>query len=162
MEIESVIGLDPGSNESAFVHWNGKAILDKGVDNNEVLLKSLETMCAFSINGPILVVESMVHIEEGGKEIVDAIFWAGRFYQVWYGQREKMPRYKVTLALTGQMPSKRADKITRHVLITRFGAPGKKANPGFTYGLVGTHLWAAFALAVVYWDNLQFHNRIQK
>ncbi len=160
--MKSVIGLDPGSEHSSFVHWNGKEILNKGTHPNEELLDILiGDYCdvASIAEDIILAVERMVHITNGGTAIVDTLLWAGQFYHAWKGQKEFVPRYKVTLALTGQMPSKRADKAVRDVLLARFGAPGTKKNPNpITYSLK-SHLWQAFGLAVAHWDHLEFQGR---
>ena len=162
MELKSVIGLDPGSEKSAFIHWDGKRILNKGIHPNEYLLNLLNGVFWHQFKSttiaPVLAVESMVHItNNAGKEIIDTIFWSGRFYQAWQGKKELVPRYKVRIALCGKMQSN--DKVVRDILISRFGAPGTKKNPNpVTYGLK-SHLWAAFALAVTHMDHLTFQER---
>ena len=159
-EIKSVIGLDPGSEKSAFIHWDGKKILDKGIQPNERLLNLLSGVFRHQFKSttiaPVLAVESMVHITMGGKSIVDTLLWAGRFYQAWQGEKEFVPVHVVRKALGAQN-----DPGIRAVLIQRFGEPGTKKSPGFTHGLQGRgyHFWRAFSVAVVWHDHLAFQGR---
>ncbi len=150
-----IIGLDPGASQSAFVLWDGKEILDKGILPNERLLQKL----GYAWVDSILAIESMVHVTMGGKSIVDTLLWAGRFYQAWQGEKEFVPVHVVRKALGAQN-----DPGIRAVLIQRFGEPGTKKSPGFTHGLQGRgyHFWRAFAVCVFYMDHLNFQNRIQK
>ena len=163
--MRSVIGVDPGPEKSAYVQWDNKTILEKDICPNEKLCVFLETWgnCYESTEGNvILAVESMNHITNGGRAIIDTLLWAGQFYHAWHGGKAFIERYKITLTLTGKNPSKEADKLVRASLITRFGPPGTKKNPNpITYGL-HSHLWAAFAVAVVHFDHLAFQAREMK
>ena len=158
MGIASIIGLDPGSEKSAYVWWNGKEILEKGIVPNENMFRIIDTIwgvCLPKNHANItFAIESMVHITKGGKAIIHTLLWAGQFYHAWHGKKEFVERYKVTLALTGKNPSKESDKLVRQALIKRFGT-------GVTHGLK-SHLWQAFGLAVVHWDHLEFQGRILK
>ncbi len=161
-EVKSVIGLDPGSEKSAFIHWDGKEILDKGIQPNERLLNLLSGVFRHQFKSttiaPVLAVESMVHITMGGKSIVDTLLWAGRFYQAWQGEKEFVPVHVIKKALG------KNDSEIRISLIRRFGAPGNAKHPGFTYELrkEGYHLWRAFAVAVVWHDHLELQGSALK
>lgn len=151
----SVIGLDPGSEKSAFVLWSGKQILDKGIHPNEELLNILSNLQEKYF--PVFAIESMVSIPAGGgKSIIQTIEWADRFYQAWPGEREKVPVYVIKKALGAK-----DDPGIRIMLIRRFGAPGNYKHPGLTYALraQGYHLWRAFAVAVIWLDHLEFQGR---
>lgn len=157
-----VIGVDPGSKKSAFVLWDNKEILDKGIHPNEDLLEFLVYgWCGGPPENIILAVESMVKIPGGaGKSIIQTIEWADRFYQAWQGEKAKVPVGNVRLALCRTMRSDNAD--VRRALIERFGEPGTKKNPNpIMYGLKGSgyHLVRAFAVAVVHFDHLAFQGR---
>ncbi len=159
--MKTVIGIDPGSEHSCFVLWDGKEILDKGIQPNERLLNLLSGVFRHQFKSttiaPVLAVESMVHITMGGKSIVDTLLWAGRFYQAWQGEKEFVPVHVIKKALGGKN-----DKQIRAALIMRFGEPGTKKNPNpITYGLgaQGYHLWRAFAVCVYYIDHLEFQGR---
>lgn len=152
--MKSVLAIDPGSEKSAYVWWDGKQILNKGILPNEEIIDMLDGLWAKWREPVILAVESMVHITNGGKAIIHTLLWAGQFYHAWEGKKAFVERYKVTLALTGKNPSKESDKLVRQALIRRFGT-------GLTHGLK-SHLWQAFGLAVVHWDHLEFQGRILK
>lgn len=157
---QKVLAIDPGSEQSAFVVWDGKQILDKGILENDYLVRALKNYVFrnISIYNTILVIEDMVIIFKGaGKEITDTLKWAGRFFEAWGGTAVFVPRYKVRVALCGTMQS--TDATVRNVLVARFGgkevAVGKKASPGPLYG-VKKDMWSALALAVYYYDQLVY------
>ena len=153
-----ILGVDPGSEKSAYVWWNGKEILEKGIVPNENMFRILDTIwhvCLPKNHANItLAIESMVHIEKGGKAIIHTLLWAGQFYRAWEGEKAFVERYKVTLALTGKNPSKESDKLVREALMRRFAT-------GLTHGLK-SHLWQAFGLCVYYMDHLEFMAREMK
>ena len=150
MKNTTILAIDPGTTQSAFVWWDGYKIKDFDIRDNNELLKKLRNYPGAVY--PHLVIESMVSIWKGaGKETVDTLLWAGRFYEAYSGPKEFIPRYKVRVALCGTMQSK--DDSIIAVLKGRFGKPGTKKAPGLTYGLK-KDLWQAFALAVTYYDNL--------
>lgn len=159
--MSSIIGIDPGASKSGWVWWDGKEILDKGINENEDIIEILKHKWNTMREPITLAIESMVSIPGGaGKSIVQTIEWADRFYQAWPGEREKVPVGNVRLALCGTMCSDSAD--VRRVLIQRFGEPGTAKNPNpIMYGLKGSgyHLIRAFAMAVVHMDHLEFQAR---
>ena len=156
--MKSVLAIDPGSSKSAFVLWDGKEILYSGHRPNEDVIAILYAANEDAKVNPALAIESMVSIPQGGgKSICDTIWWSGRFYEAWQGKREMVPVHVIKKALGAKN-----DLGIRTALIQRFGPPGKKADPGLTYGLQGTryHLWRAFAVAVVWYDHLEFQGKM--
>ena len=151
--MKSIIGIDPGSKKSAYVWWDGEQILNKGILPNEEIIDMLDGLWAKWREPIILAIETMVHIEKGGKSIVHTLLWAGQFYYAWHGEKAFVERYKVTLALTGKNPSKESDKLVRQALRTRFGT-----SSGLIHG-IKSHLWQAWGLAVVWYDHLEFQGR---
>lgn len=159
--MKSIIGLDPGSEKSAYVWWDGKAIMDRGIYPNEEILELLEGLYTKWREPIILAIETMVSIPGGGgKSIVDTIFWSGQFYNEWHGEKAKVPVHVVRKALGGK-----DDPGIRAALIVKFGEPGSAKNPNLiTYQLRGQgyHLWRAFAVCVFYMDHLKFQDRVLK
>lgn len=168
---KNVIGLDPGPEKSGLVHWDGKSILHKGIHSNNALLDILDNTYFGEMNTEsILVIEKMQSIypiyskkagniiintshpmyRQGGKDIIDTLFWTGRFYEFWQGPRELVSREKVKLALCQKTTV--GDPEVRKNLILRFG-------DSITDGLK-EHMWAAFAVAVVYFDEMKIKNNI--
>lgn len=155
-----VLGVDPGSEKSAFVYWTGKEILAKGLHDNEDLLcvlAAIQWEAKATEEEITLAIESMVHIhvpktgqlKGAGKEIIDTIFWTGQFYHAWQGKKERVPVHVIKKALGAK-----DDPGIRAILIQRFGVE-------FTHGLKdkGYHLWRAFATAIVWYDHLAFQAR---
>src|SRR5690606_4735562 len=78
----------------------------------------------------------------------------GRFIQACQAPSTKVYRKDVKLHLCGSPRAK--DANIRQSLLDRFGpgkekAVGTKQNPGPLYG-VKSHMWAALAVAVYWWD----------
>ena len=99
-----------------------------------------------------------------GQEVFDTCVWIGRFYEFLTPRIDN----KISLIKRGEVKlhlceSRRAkDSNIMQALIDRFGdvnkhgkySKGTKKDPGFFYGFVADE-WAAFALAVTYFDNLK-------
>lgn len=149
----TIIGLDPGYRQSAFVVWDGTRILSHGIELNEQLLSDFTT----TNRDAILVIEEMQLFATSvgvGKEVFDSVFWSGRFAQVWTPRRfERLLRSKIRGHLGASMGG---DAAVRQALIARFGpykedAIGKKSAPGPLFGIRADE-WSALAIAVVWWD----------
>ena len=143
-----VFAIDPGPEQSAYLKWDGSLIRYKGIAPNEALLRDLHL-----ISADVLVIEQ---IKSYGMPVSDSVFdtvyWTGRFAQVWQPKTADcalIPRLTVKMHICHDSRAK--DSNIRQALISRFGPPGTKKNPGLTYGLKAD-MWAAFALAVYYYD----------
>lgn len=149
-----VIAIDPGYRESARVVYDGRAILQHAFEDNDRMLAWLDSA---KQSDAVLVVEEMQLFTSSygiGKEVMDSIWWGGRFAQIWQPQRaERLLRATVRGHL---QCSKGGDASVRNALIQRFGpfkeeAIGTKKAPGPLYGLK-SHEFSALALAVAWWD----------
>ena len=151
----TIFAIDPGSEESAWVLWDGKFILGKSIEDNESLLSKIHNLM-------IPVVPNILAIEEvrntygmpAGISLCKTIFWTGRFYEAWKStipnsQIILIPRIDVKMHLC--KTARARDANVRQVLIDRFGKPGRKNNPGILYG-VKKDMWQALALAVYVYD----------
>ena len=143
----SILAIDPGPVESAFVVWNGEQILEKGKIPNEEMLSLI-----YARRQACRVVCEMIacYGMAVGAEVFETCVWIGRYLQTAEGRMERITRGKVKMHLCHSMKAK--DSNIRQALIDRFGAPGKKAAPGLTFGIAGD-VWAAFAVAVTIHDN---------
>ena len=151
----TVVGIDPGPLESAYVVWDGTKVKEACNVPNITMLRFLsdgsfthDVHCAIE------------HVRGFGVMASDSLFdtciWSGRFLQAFGEHRcTWVPRKQVSAHLCGTAGISH-DKFVREALITRFGgkdmAIGKKAAPGPLYGISG-HLWAALAVAIVWHDN---------
>lgn len=145
-----ILAIDPGPEESAFVLWDGKRILDKGIFRNDDFLNCDKHIFTHEGRESHLVIEKISSYGMPvGKDIFETVFYTGRICQEWKGFWHRLPRMDVKMHICHSMRAK--DSNIRQALIDRFGPPGTKKNQGLTYGLK-SHLWSAFALAVTWWD----------
>lgn len=160
-----VLGLDPGTRESAILAYDGRIrrdyFLPSVLDNKSVLMNLRAIASAgFRESEPVmLVIESVEHYgQRVGADVFSTVEWSGRFREAWErggGLVEKMPRRTVKAHLCGVQKAKDAD--IRQALLSLFGdgtreaAIGRKAKQGPLYG-IGSHLWSALAIAVTWCD----------
>lgn len=146
----NLLAIDPGPKESAFVHYDGATIVEKGKVVNEDLLDHLagyaERYAIELIRGYGLSV---------GNEVFDTCVWIGRFMQQADPRKVTLiPRKDVKAHLCGVTTAK--DKDVREAIVYRFGgkdkAIGTKKEPGPLYGVAGD-MWAALAVAL-YWSDM--------
>lgn len=142
-----ILGIDPGPIESAFVLWDSesKLILADISDN--------ETFNPLENDFDVMVIEDIQSFGMPvGQSIFETLKWSGEFRHI--AKRNNidycfMPRGQIKLTICHSARAK--DPNIRQALIDRFGEPGTKKNPGYTYGLK-KDLWQAFAVAVTYYD----------
>ncbi len=144
-----ILAIDPGPEQSGFVVWDGKQIIEKGILENAKLLNKLRFYKAM----PMVIEEVRSYGMAVGITTFDTVFWTGRFCERWEGSWQRIPRMGVKMHLCGNSRAK--DCNIRQAIIDRFGgkekAIGKKATPGPLYG-VKKDIWAALALAITFWE----------
>ena len=139
-----ILAIDPGSEQSALVLWDGSQILDHRKEPNEDIISHI-----------ILLQYDVLAIEEicsygmpVGKDVFDTCIWTGRYIQTAVNHQrpyELIPRREVKLHLCNSVRAK--DANVRQALIDKVGPQGKKATPGPTYGIKADE-WAALGLAL--------------
>lgn len=144
----TILAIDPGSFQSAWLQYDGTRPGAFGITANRVLVKALRT------GGlpDVVVIEKIESYGMAvGAEVFDTVFWAGRFAEA--AERVPvvmLPRRVVKLTLCGDSRAK--DANIRQALLDRFGgsaAVGRKASPGPLYG-ISRDVWSALAIAVTY------------
>ena len=148
----TVIGIDPGPIESAYVMWDGSAVLDKGDVDNDVFRRLLQKdewtdHCAIEQIRGFGVMAS--------DALFDTCWWTGRFFDAFGEHRTTMvPRKEAAKHICG-VGGISKDQFVREAIIARFGgkerAIGSKKSPGPLYGISG-HKWAALAVALTWHD----------
>jgi len=148
-----IIAVDPGTTRSAMVFLQGQTIVASALESNEWVRNLLERE---HNSGDMLVVEEFESFGMPiGREVMQSIFWSGRFVEAWGGDWVLIPRRAVKLH---HCKSARANDATiRQALLDRYGpgrtaAIGTKAHPGPLYG-IKRDLWSALALGLTYYDN---------
>ncbi len=145
----NIFAIDPGPVKSAYVLFDGVIIIEKNILPNDWLLSRLS-----SSDYDFLVIEQVkCYGMTVSDSIFDTVFWSGRFCQVGSSHWERVPRMDVKIHLCHN--SRANDSNIRTAILDRFGgkeiAMGKKKTPGPLYG-IKKDLWAAFALALTWWD----------
>lgn len=142
-----VVGVDPGTDKSAFAMFDGREVVQHGIWDNEHLLghplwQRQQVFCEMIASYGMAV----------GASVFSTCIWIGRFLQnasVQGGNVSLVFRRDVKLHLCNSPRAK--DANVRQALIDRLGPQGTKKAPGPTYG-VRSHEWAALAVAVYGWD----------
>lgn len=150
----SVLAIDPGYEQSAFVVFDGRRIDEHGIVPNSELRSRLGQ---FSFLVDVVVLEQIESFGMAvGREVFETVFWTGRFFESVEGcPAERMPRRAVKVHLC--QSARAQDSNIRTALLDRFGgsaAIGKKKTPGPLFG-IKSHEWAALAIAVTWWDQHQ-------
>jgi len=144
-----VIGVDPGTEKSAYAIFDGKDVTSFGIWDNEHLLghplwAERHVFCEMIASYGMAV----------GASVFQTCVFIGRCVQVAKscgGDVELVFRKDIKLHLCNSPRAK--DANVRQALIDRVGPQGTKKNQGPTYG-VKSHEWAALAVAVYGWDTI--------
>lgn len=144
-----VLGLDPGTESSAYVTWDGRTVLDHGYLPNLDLLAHIRALGTDTL----VVIEQIEAMGfKVGRTTFETVFWSGRFAEA-ARIFDRIPRRSVKLALLGKVAGN--DAQVRRAIYLRFGgeakAKGTKAKPGVLAGIT-SHKLAALGVALAYMD----------
>lgn len=145
-----ILGIDPGTDNSNYVVFDGHSVLDLGLKVPNYILE--EALLAKDIEFDLAGIEQICSYGMAvGKEVFATCHWTGRLLLACniakQGQVTTLvPRLDVKLCLCHSAKAK--DANVRQALIDRWGRVGTKKDPGPLYG-VSSHLWAA--LGVAHW-----------
>lgn len=137
--------IDPGTEKSAFIVWDGEQIDGMGEEENSILRDRL-LHDIFDVD--LIAIEMVASFGMPvGKEVFETVLWIGRFLQAaeCSGYKTKLVyRKDVKIHLCGTMRAK--DGNIRQALMDKHGTPGTVKAKGKLYG-VSKHLWSALAIA---------------
>lgn len=144
-----IIGIDPGTEQSAVLFWNnGQVALPRIMPNSELRQWLLDNDWAAD-DGTVMAVEGIASYGMAvGKEVFETCFFIGRLQELWMSRGRPFRmiyRKEVKMHLCGNTKAK--DPNIRQALIDLYGKPGTKKNPLKLYG-IREHLWSALAVAV--------------
>ena len=143
----TVLALDPGTTETAFVLWDGKRVIQAAHWTNAEIRQVL-----IGREYDLVAIEMIASYGMAvGREVFEPCVWIGRFMEVAREPVQLIYRKDVKLHLCNSPRAK--DANIRQALIDRLGPQGTKKNPGPTYGM-RSHLWAALAVAVYAFDKI--------
>jgi len=145
-----ILAIDPGPAQSGFVVLTNNRVESSGVMLNDDMRSYL-----MPSNAELLAIEMIASYGMPvGREVFETCVYIGRLVEAWNWARCLMQprrpsvlvyRKDVKMHLCGTPRAK--DGHIRQALIDLLGPPGKKSDPGPTYG-VKSHAWAALAVAV--------------
>lgn len=141
----NILAIDPGTDESGFVHLVAGKIVAKGMASNHEMKTIIRDSTA-----DVLAIEMIASYGMAvGKEVFATCVWIGRFIECWPfpGDVKLVFRQDVKMHLCKSPRAK--DGNIRQALIDLLGEQGTKKNPGPTYG-VSKHMWPALAVAVTF------------
>jgi hypothetical protein len=147
--VTSVLAIDPGPSQSAWLRFDGVRPQGFGITANDILVRALRTG---GLPDVVVIEEIRSYGMSVGQETFDTARWTGRFEEA----AHRVPvafvgRKEIVVALCGS--ARASDSNVRTALIDRFGgkdaAIGRKANPGPLYG-IAKDVWSATAIAVTY------------
>lgn len=145
-----IVAIDPGSEQSAIVQWDGSAVREGTILDNELCRKFLR-----SRSKPFEIFVEMVacYGMPVGREIFETCLQIGRIQEIACDRGLSCTLlYRQSIKLHHCKSSRAKDSNIRQALIDKYGAPGTKKNRGVTYGLK-KDLWQAFALATYATEN---------
>lgn len=144
-----IIGVDPGTDQSAVVEWDGFSPTFMEILPNEQLRDWVDNR-----KGPSVIAVEMIasYGMPVGKEVFETCLQIGRIQEIAHGRCVPFRLvYRLQVKQHLCHDSRAKDSNIRQALIDRFGPPGVKKSPGVLYG-VKSHLWAALAVAVYAYD----------
>ncbi len=149
----TIIGIDPGPAQSAYVFWNdvNSTLLHHGILGNNTLLSMLREYEHLRSLAPVIEMIQSFGMPVG-KEIFETVLMVGRLIEIFdckYGNYNLVYRKDIKIHFCGTARAK--DGNIRQALIDRYGAPGTKKKPGVLYG-VSKDVWSALACAIWYAD----------
>lgn len=145
----TILAIDPGTTESAYVIWDGVSIISFDILENQELLDKLQHWVGAPF--PLVIEQVRSYGMPVGATVFDTVFWSGRFYQAWKFRAYQMPRLDVKQHICHDSRAK--DSNIRQALIDRFepGLKPRQRPKGMLKG-ISNDCWAALGLAATWWD----------
>jgi hypothetical protein len=157
-----ILAIDPGSEQSGWVFFDGERVVDSGVAANVTALSWLREGGTMRWPNPSFPAGTLLAIEmmlargmPTSNDEFRTLVWIGRFQQAWHDPDAVRLVYRkdVKMHLCGSMRAK--DPNVRAALIELFPATGggktpqigTKGQPGPLYG-VSSHAWPALGVAI--------------
>jgi hypothetical protein len=140
--VRTVLAIDPGTTESAFIVWNGRVVESGFISNEEV--NSRLFLGTFAEHDTVAIEMIASYGMPVGKETFETCVWIGRFIERSRIDPVLIYRKDVKMHLCQSMRAK--DANISQALRDKHGEKGTKDKPGPLYG-VSKHVWAALAVA---------------
>jgi hypothetical protein len=144
----SVLAIDPGTHQSAWVYMSDRRLIGFGISSNDSLLTAIRER---QMPARRVVIEKVASYGMPvGADVFETVFWSGRFAEAADPIPVERPtRKEIVTHLCGSARAK--DSNVRQALIDRYGGPSTVRKGGPLSG-VAKDVWAALAVAVTYLD----------
>ncbi len=164
--MSSVLAIDPGSEQSGYVVYDGEKLLCFGLASNTDVVHGLSSLIRGYQHEPTKISHLAIEFPRArgmlaSNDLFVTCRWVGRFAQKYYECSPYAPvtfvdRKDVKMCICESPRAK--DTNIRQALIDRWGgkakAIGLKATPGPLYG-VKKDIWSALAVAVTWWETMR-------
>lgn len=143
MNLDTIIAIDPGTNQSAMLLWDGSKIGLHEISDNASILRALRCNSTVPVYCEMIASYGMAV----GREVFETCVWIGRFQEA--AERTGAPFhliYRRDVKMWHCQSARAKDTNVNQALRDKYGAKGTKKSPGVTYPL-HSHLWSAFAIA---------------
>ena len=156
-----VISIDPGNESCGFVLMEG--LENKPIDKGNLGKKEMIAWLKNQQHIDVLLIEM---VENYGMRVGSDVFETLHF--IGYLHAEAKRHGIPEILLIGRKAVKHFhcnntganDSDVRNSLTVKYGLPGVKKSPGYTYGIT-KHAWQAFALATYYLESLELRQQIK-
>jgi len=144
----TIIAIDPGNIESAYVIMQGINMIEFGEIPNQDMLTKLNEFVLDYPNDNLYIEMISSYGMSVGKSVFDTCVWIGRFYERWnnYGTYEPELIYRKDIKMHHCNATFAKDSNIIQALKDKYGEKGTKKSPGFFFG-VSKDVWQAIALA---------------
>ena len=156
MKCTVIAGIDPGSTKSSIAvlvldedRWIAR--LFREFENIELISRLMRGHNCGLIEGigphnTLLTIEEVkCYGNPVGDDVLQTVFWSGRFAQAWGRRCRMIPRATVRAHLSRISTAQKGS--VNQALRDRYGKKGTKKNPGLLYAC-SYHCWEALAVAV--------------
>lgn len=153
----SIIAIDPGTEQSAYVIYDGEKPITFGTESNHLIRRRL---LQWEHQLPLVVENVESYGKPVGRETFETVKWIGRFQEIWFPRPVVFVSRRHAKMWLCNSSSKVTDANVSAALYDKWGgsrsaAIGTKKQPGPLYGMKG-HEFAALAVAVTFTESDQY------
>lgn len=157
-----LLAIDPGTEKSAFVIYDGNVIHKKGIVNNKELLDEI-----YRLDSGVQVIHIEMVASYGmavGKDVFTTVVWIGRFIEAAHNNAIPVQEiYRKDVKMWHCQSMRAKDSNIRQALIDKYGDPGTKYDPNPIYNdsdiKMSKDIWSAFAIATMFFENIEYEHK---
>lgn len=146
-----VLGIDPGTHESAFIAWDGNKVHACDILlNDDFLDKARNAAWPHYYASPVAIEMIACYGMAVGKEVFETVRFIGRLQEAFEQRGRKVTLiYRQDVKLHHCKSARSKDGNVTQAIKDKYGGKGTKKAPGVFYN-VKSHIWSALAVATYY------------